>query len=42
MMDGMMGGGMGWDFSTLGSLILLALVLGIVALIKFILFSNGR
>ena len=41
MIDNMMGGGMGgWGYGILGALILLALILGVVALIRYI-FSGG-
>jgi len=41
MMDQMMGGGMMWGMGLIGLLLLIVLVLGAVALIKY-LFSNRR
>lgn len=42
MMDGMMGGGMMWGMGLFGLLILVVLVLGAVALIRYLFFSDKR
>lgn len=38
MMDGMMSGGMMWGMGVFGLLILLVLVLGLAALVKYVFF----
>ncbi len=41
-MNGMMGGGMMWGMGLFGLLLLLLLVLGVGALIKYLFFNNRR
>jgi len=40
MMDHMMGGGMMWGMSLIGLLLLIVLVLGAAALIKYLFFDR--
>jgi hypothetical protein len=40
MMDHMMGGGMMWGMGLIGLLVLIVLVLGGAALIKYLFFDN--
>ncbi len=42
MMDQMMGGGMMWGMGLIGLLIIIVLVLGAAALIKYLFFTKGR
>ena len=42
MMNGMMSGGMMWGMGLFGLLILLLLVLGVGALIKYLFFDSQR
>jgi hypothetical protein len=43
MMDGMMHGGpMMWGMGLVGLLVLVLLVLGIAALVKYVFFTSGR
>jgi hypothetical protein len=42
MVDQMMGGGMMWGMGLIGLLLIIVLVLGAAALIKYLFFSSGR
>ena len=42
MMDQMMGGGMMWAMGLIGLLVILVLVLGAAALVKYLFFTKGR
>jgi hypothetical protein len=42
MMDQMMGGGMMWGMGLIGLLIIIVLVLGAAALVKYLFFTKGR
>ena len=40
MMDQMMGGGMMWGMGLIGLLVIIVLLLGAAALVKYLFFSN--
>jgi hypothetical protein len=40
MMDQMMGGGMMWGMGLIGLLVIVVLLLGAAALVKYLFFSN--
>jgi hypothetical protein len=42
MMDQMMGGGMMWGMGLFGLLVIIVLVLGAAALVKYLFFTKGR
>jgi hypothetical protein len=41
-MDQMMGGGMMWGMGLIGLLVIIVLVLGTAAFVKYLFFSKGR
>ncbi|HKM73884.1 MAG TPA: hypothetical protein VJX94_28115 [Stellaceae bacterium] len=42
MIDQMMGGGMMWGMGLVGLLVVIVLVLGAAALVKYLFFGKGR
>jgi hypothetical protein len=42
MMDQMMGGGMMWGMGLLGLLVIVVLILGAAALVRYLFFTKGR
>ena len=42
MMDQMMGGGMMWGMGLIGLLVIVVLILGAAALVKYLFFTKGR
>jgi hypothetical protein len=42
MMDQMMGGGMMWGMGLIGLLVIVALILGAAAFVKYLFFTKGQ
>jgi hypothetical protein len=42
MMDQMMGGGMMWGMGLIGLLVIVVLILGAAALVRYLFFTKGR
>ena len=42
MMDQLMGGGMMWGMGLIGLLVIVVLILGAAALVRYLFFTKGR
>jgi hypothetical protein len=42
MMDQMMGGGMMWGMGLIGLLVIVVLILGAAAVVRYLFFTKGR